>query len=209
MREDRHIMKRQPPAARSTLDIAYWLQTRSDSAGEALSQRKLHFLLYLTQAHFAAEHQGQKMMPATFLATEAGPLEPNIYQLFERGYFQIKGNEPSFATETYLHEIWARYGKRTAKQLEAIVQRDGVWRETLMRGSMLEIPVDLMFAAYGGGGVALPMNQRMGAGSDRQVKEQEYWTLSGKRAQKWVPGVSRSGGAARPSSDPDKSRRRS
>ncbi|MBM3503536.1 MAG: hypothetical protein FJX65_06630 [Alphaproteobacteria bacterium] len=184
-------MKRQPPAARSTLDIAYWFQSRSDSAGEVLTQRKLHFLLYLTQAHYTAEHEGQKMMPATFLATEAGPLEPNIYQLFESGYFKVKGNEPSFAIETYLHEIWARYGKRTAKQLEAIVARDSVWRETLMRGSMLEIPLELMFSAYGGGGVALPLNQRQGAGRDRQVKEQEYWTPSGKRAQKWVPGTPR------------------
>ncbi|MSO64858.1 MAG: hypothetical protein EXQ85_03490 [Alphaproteobacteria bacterium] len=206
-------MKRQPPAARSTLDIAYWFQTRSDSAGEPLSQRKLHFLLYLAQAHYAAEHDSQKVMPATFLATEAGPLDPNIYQLYEHGYFETKGAMPSFAIETYLHEIWARYGKKTTKQLDAIVGRDNVWRQVLNRGSLQEIPVKLMFSAYGGGGGVLPMNERAGAGADRKVKEQEYWTPTGKRAKKWVPGISRlsssapSGNSWSATARPAKSRR--
>jgi len=106
----------QPPAALSTLDIALWFRARSESAGDALSQRELHLLLYVPQAHYAAEYDGQKLMPAVFLALDAEPMEPNIFQLFASGRGALAGNDPSFGLETYLHEIWARYAARPASR---------------------------------------------------------------------------------------------
>lgn len=186
-------MTLQPPAARSTLDIALWFQSRSESAGDALSQRKLHLLLYLAQAHYAADHGGQKLMPATFLATDAGPLEPNMFQLFADGRCALPGNDPSFAVETHLHEIWARYGKKTGEQIATIIGRDGVWKAVLSRGNRIEIPFEALFRGYGGGGKAVPLAERQTetAAPDAPAKEKEYWTLDGRRAQKWVPGVGR------------------
>lgn len=198
-------MTPQPPAARSTLDIALWFQSRGESAGDALSQRKLHLLLYLAQAHYAADHDGQKLMPATFLATDAGPLEPNMFQLFADGRCTIPGADPSFGVETHLHEIWARYGRKTAEQIATIIGRDGVWRAVLSRGNRIEIPFEAIYRGYGGGGgggKAVPLAERQveraadGAAPEAPAKEKEYWTLDGRRAQKWVPGVSR--GAAAP-----------
>ena len=192
-------MTPQPPAARSTLDIALWFQSRSESAGEALSQRKLHLLLYVAQAHYAVEHDGQKLMPAVFLALDAGPLEPNIFQLFASGRCNLPGNEPSFAMETFLHEIWARYGRKTGEQILAIVARDGVWKAVLGRGQRLEIPHDALFRGYGGDGKAVPMGKRpteAATSAEAPAKDKEYWTLDGRRAQKWVPGVSRTQSSA-------------
>jgi len=184
----------QPPASRSTLDIAWWFQARCESAGEALSARRMHYLLYLTQAHYVAEHRGQKIMPATFLATQLGPVEPNIHQLFEGGRFVLEANDPPRMVEDYLVEIWNRFGKKTLKQLEGLVERDGAWRPVFRKGALLEIPAELLYRAYGGGADAVPLDRRSSAGQNRN-KEQEYWTLTGKKAEKWTPGVS-NGGAA-------------
>jgi len=185
----------QPPAARSTLDIAWWFQARCESAGEALSHIRIHFLLYLTHAHYAAEHRGRKIMPATFLATQAGPIEPNIHQLFDGDRFAVEAHDPPRPVEDYLIEIWSRFGKKTVKQLEALIERDGAWRPVLRKGALLEIPVELLYRAYGGGADAVPLDKRSSAGQSRN-KEQEYWTLTGKKAEKWVPGLT--GGPARP-----------
>ena len=182
-------MTPQPPATRSTLDIASWFHARSESAGETMSQRRIHYLLYLTQAHYAAEHRGRKIMPATFLATQVGPVEPNIHQLLEGGRFAIEANDPPRAVEDYLIEIWTRFGKKTVRQLENLVERDGAWRGVLRKGALLEIPIELLYRAYGGGADAVPLDKRSGAGQNRN-KEQEYWTLTGKKAEKWVPGLS-------------------
>lgn len=192
-------MTPQPPAARSTLDIALSFQARSESAGDTLSQRKLHLLLYVAQAHYAVEHDGQNLMPAAFLALDAGPLEPNIFQLFASGRCSLPGNEPSFAMETYLHEIWARYGRKTGEQILAIVARDGVWKAVLGRGPRLEISHEALFRGYGGG-KAVPMEERQteAAPAEGAAKPKEYWTLDSRRAQKWVRGVSRTPSSAAP-----------
>ena len=154
----------------------------------------MHYLLYLTQAHYVAEHRGQKIMPATFLATQVGPVEPNIHQLFEGGRFVLEANDPPRMVEDYLIEIWDSFGKKTLKQLEGLVERDGAWRPVFRKGALLEIPAELLYRAYGGGADAVPLDRRSSAGQNRN-KEQEYWTLTGKKAEKWTPGVS-NGGAA-------------
>ena len=96
--------------------------------------------------------------------------------------------------EDYLIEIWDRFGKKTLKQLEGLVERDGAWRPVFRKGALLEIPAELLYRAYGGGADAVPLDRRSSAGQNRN-KEQEYWTLTGKKAEKWTPGVS-NGGAA-------------
>lgn len=169
---------------------------RCDSAGESLPPQRLHYLLYLTHAHYAAEHRGRKIMPATFLATEVGPVEPNVHQLFEGGRLVVEVTAPPRVVEEYLTEIWSRYGRKSVQQLQGLVERDGAWRGVLRKGQLLEIPVELLYRAYGGGADAVPLDQRSSARQNRN-KEQEYWTLSGKRAEKWVPGAS-SPPAARP-----------
>ena len=72
------------PAIRSTLDVVFWFLERSDSAGRELSARKVQCFLYLAQAHFADQNDGRKLMPATFIATQTGPIEPTVYHIIRR-----------------------------------------------------------------------------------------------------------------------------
>jgi|TARA_B100000029_G_scaffold295235_1_gene288570 uncharacterized phage-associated protein len=90
------------PAIRSTLDVAFWFQNRAESAGERLAPQKLQRLLYLSQAQYAAVNKGRKLMPATFIVTEYGPLEPTIYHVFENGPPQLKALAPNARVEAFL-----------------------------------------------------------------------------------------------------------
>ncbi len=177
------------PAARSTLDIALWFQARSDSAGERLPPRKLHFLLYLAQALFAGENEGRKLMPGTFLAGETGPIEPNIYTLFEGGALERQPGALSLTVEEFLHEIWGRFGHESAKEIERFVQRDGVWEAVLKLGQNVEIPIELMSKVFAGSRV-LGLKKDREEASSRRDPEEVFLTPSGQRARKWVPGGS-------------------
>ncbi|MCH7696794.1 MAG: hypothetical protein IIB73_10990 [Proteobacteria bacterium] len=174
------------PAARSTLDIALWFQARSDSAGERLPPRKLHFLLYLAQALFAGENEGRKLMPGTFLAGEVGPLEPNIYALFEEGAPDRQPGSLSVAAEEFLQEIWGRFGHEPAKEIERFVHRDGVWEAAKKLGKNAEIPIELMTKLYAGSRV-LGLRQAREEAAARRDPDEVFLTPSGQRARKWVP----------------------
>ena len=113
---------------------------------------------------------------------------------FGGGRFVVEAHDPPRAVEEYLSEIWERFGGKTLKQLEALVDRDGAWRPVFRKGPLLEIPAELLYRAYGGGADAVPLDRRSSAGKNRN-KEQEYWTLTGKKAEKWTPGLP-SGAAA-------------
>lgn len=177
------------PAARSTLDIALWFQARSDSASERLSPRKLHFLLYLAQALYAGENEGRKLMPGTFLAGEVGPVEPNIYALFEEGAPKRQPGALSVVVEEFLHEVWGRFGRESAKEIERFVHRDGVWEAAKKLGQNAEIPIELMTKVYAGSRV-LGLRQAREQAARRRDPDEVYLTPSGKRAHKWVPGGS-------------------
>lgn len=177
------------PAARSTLDIALWFQARCESAGERLAPRKLHFLLYLAQALFAGENGGRKLMPGTFLAGEVGPVEPNIYALFEEGPPERQPATLSVIVEEFLHEVWGRFGGQSAKEIERFVDRDGVWDVAQKLGKNAEIPIELMTKVFAGSQVLGAQAVREHTARRRDT-EATYITPSGKRARKWVPGGS-------------------
>ena len=135
------------PAVRSTLDVSLWLLTRADSAVERLQPQKLQRLLYLAQAHFAGSRNGGKLMPATFLATELGPMEPNIYQLFENGQPEVPMGDPRAEIEDFLMGLWDRYGRRDTEEILEEIAADGAFSLALNRGRNTEITVELMAAS--------------------------------------------------------------
>ena len=177
------------PAVRSTLDVALWLLARAESAGEHLQPQKLQRLLYVAHAHYAGDHNA-KLMPATFLATKLGPVEPNIYHLFEGGTPRARMADPAPEVEQFLMAVWDRYGKRSADELLVAIRTDGAFTLALKRGHDNEIPHELLAAGYGGerGG-----SQRIRPAAKPDA-EPGYWTQTGKRATKWIP---RQGKAAR------------
>lgn len=170
------------PAARTTLDVALWLMARAESAGERLQPQKLQRLLYLAQAHYAVNNQGQKLMPATFLATEVGPLEPNVYYLFQQGAPSLVYADPSPIVEEFLMGLWDRYGNRPAEDLLTTIASDGAYALALKGGRNTEITLEILQAGYGGKSAVKVK------GGAKPAAEPSYWTADGKRATKWIPG---------------------
>ena len=83
------------PTVRSSFDVALWLWGRMHAAREPFNAMKLQNILYLAQAAWSIQHDGAKLMPATFLATRAGPIEPTIYHAFENGAPRLRVRPPS------------------------------------------------------------------------------------------------------------------
>ena len=173
------------PAVRSTIDVAMWLLYRADSAGERLQPQKLQRLLYLAQAHFAGEHDGAKLMPATFIASEVGPIEPNVYHLFEHGAPSLPLAALGAPSEEYLMGIWDRYGRKNAQELGDLARADGAYALAFNSGCDTEITAEMLAAAYGG------KRTKKVRGGAKPAADPTYWTQSGKRATKWIPGQTR------------------
>ncbi len=137
------------PAVRSTFDVVLWLLARGASAGMRLPAQKLQRLLYLAQAHFAAANEGRKLMPATFLATELGPLEPTVYHVFDGQPPKLKASAVKTEVVLFLDGLWSRYGQQSADDLLDLVKRDLAYRECLAEGERnVEIEIAAMADAY-------------------------------------------------------------
>ena len=173
------------PAVRSTIDVAMWLLYRADSAGERLQPQKLQRLLYLAQAHYAGEHDGAKLMPATFIASEVGPLEPNVYYLFEHGPPALPLAPLPAPHEEFLMGIWERYGRKNPQELGDVARADGAYALALNSGRDTEITPEMLAAAYGG-----KRTEKVRGGA-KTPADPTYWTQTGKRATKWIPGKTR------------------
>ena len=177
------------PAVRSTFDVVLWLLARGASAEVRLSAQKLQRLLYLAQAHYAAANEGCKLMPATFLASELGPLEPSVFHVFDGPLPKLKASPLKSEIMVFLDGLWARYGGQTADELLALVRRDLAFRECLDEDEAnVEIEVAALADAY-------RLNPPL---VEPPPDDREFWTMDGKKAEKWVPG----GGRQAPKSAP-------
>jgi uncharacterized phage-associated protein len=202
---------RTAPAVRSTLDVALWLRGRATSAGSRLSTQKLHRLLYLAQAEYGALNHGRKLMPATFVATEHGPVEPTVFHAFENGAPDLRVRVPAANAEGFLMNLWQQFGEHEAAELLSVIRSDGVFSATLeAEGRNAEISLEAMVNAYArralgaravpAPGVTLDALDRRARERDLKDRgltpkskpgEKEYWTADGRRAVKWVPGQKR------------------
>ena len=117
------------PIVRSTLDVALWFTERAESGGATLSSRKLQSLLYLAQAHFANANRGRRLMPAVFLAADAGPIEPTIYHIFQDGPPRVINTVPGAKVEAFLGQIWTRYSQLPDEELSDEVAQDRHYRD--------------------------------------------------------------------------------
>lgn len=187
------------PAARSSLDIALWFLATAQDFGVRLQPIKLQRLLYFAQVRYADRHGGAKLMPATFLATELGPLEPTVHHVFESGLTELGAKPPSREVETLLNEVWRRYGRKGAVELEAIVKADHAYHKALERG--LDSEIELGYFAAG----AAPEEKKATARKKPRPRKKRgeevpsvvgMMTMDGRRIRKWVPGMK--GGAAPP-----------
>lgn len=139
------------PATRSGIDVSFWLLERAAAERIGMSLPKLRWLLYLAQAHYAIAREGAKLMPATFIVGEDGPLEPTLDLVFQAGLENPWTPSLNDTVESFLDGFWQRFGALPAIALHKLVVGDPAWRKAQEYGPGAEIPVDLHRAAKSGG----------------------------------------------------------
>lgn len=130
------------PATRSGIDVSFWLLERAASERIAMSLPKLRWLLYLAQAHYAIARDGAKLMPATFLVGDDGPIEPTLDLVFQAGIENPWTPSLSDTAEGFLEGFWKRFGALPAIALHKLVVGDPAWRKAQENGPGSEIAVD-------------------------------------------------------------------
>ena len=139
-----------PPAVATTFDVVYWFIDQALNDAEYLQPMKLQRLLFMAQAYFAVAHKGRRLIPAIFVAHPTGPIEPNIYRLFEgekRPY--IDARLLSEEVEEFLKSIWRRFGSHSAEHLTRSILQHPPFVEAFTNAPGTEITLISMAKFYG------------------------------------------------------------
>ncbi|MBE88668.1 MAG: hypothetical protein CMM76_04415 [Rhodospirillaceae bacterium] len=126
-------------AVESTIDVAVWFLDRARLDDKYLQAQKLQRLLYIAYGFYGVKYHGRKLMPATFVAHELGPTEPNIFRLFEAGRPKIEEVRLPAEVENYLEEIWRRFNSHPIERLTQMVTQKGPYQDALQRGECEEL----------------------------------------------------------------------
>ncbi|TNE40055.1 MAG: hypothetical protein EP348_02745 [Alphaproteobacteria bacterium] len=139
------------PAIRSTFDILHWMTARAASSGRKLDKAFILKMLYLCQAFYGAVHDRRKLMPATFLATGAGPIEPDVYLALENNFVLSEAVAPSAEVEKFLSSVWGMFQDRSADELDMVLSKDTALAAAKARGRNSEIRLEEMAKTYKNG----------------------------------------------------------
>jgi uncharacterized phage-associated protein len=134
-----------PSAVDSVFDIAFWFSDRALNENEYLQPVKLQYLLYLSQSYFAVAYNGKRLVPAIFIAEEAGPLEPSVNRAWTRGRPTFDGDGPlTEEVKAFVDSVWRRFGHHSAEYLAKMCTRTPAYQAALRRGSRAEISLEHM-----------------------------------------------------------------
>ncbi|WP_373085338.1 hypothetical protein [Sneathiella sp.] len=139
------------PASRSTFDILFRLTAIARADDRPLETAFLLKLLYLCQAAYAAKNGRRKLMPATFLSTAVGPIEPDIFLVLKGGFKFQDAVELDREVETFLKSIWRACKDKTLTELDLMLSEDTAISAAAARGRNSEITLEEMAAAYKNG----------------------------------------------------------
>jgi len=138
-----------PAAVDSAFDVAFWFADTALNHNEYLQPQKLHRMMYLAQAYYAVSNKGKKLIPAIFVASEMGPIEPNIYAAMANGRPDIEVNlfMPD-GVEEFLDAIWRRFGHHSADRLTRMCKSTPAYKAARIKGNRAEIPLKAMTADF-------------------------------------------------------------
>lgn len=188
------------PAIRSTFDIVAWFEEQGSQSSVSLNSPTLMKLLYLSQAVYAAEHNSAKLMPATFLATDAGPIEPDLFIGMEHGVSLDDPVSPADHVEAVLTAVWQSFTDNS-ENIDQAISSDQAIAEAKKKGRNSEIQIDEMSASYPGGLSGFNEKgqvNRFPDGSHYDAKhsnldavpsenQEVRFTADGRSVTKWVP----------------------
>ncbi len=136
-------------AVLSTFDVVAWLKDRALNDGEYLQPVKMHQLLFLAQAYFAVAYRGQKLSPATFVADEKGPLEPDVWRVFASGRPYVESDPLPERVEHFLDSIWRRFGAHSVEYLADLLKAQSPYQAAFAEAPNTEITLKQMVEFYG------------------------------------------------------------
>ena len=158
-------------AVESVLDVALWFQDRARYENEHLQAQKLQRLLFVAHGHYAIQFAGRKLMPATFVAHEVGPLEPNIRRFFEFGPPNIPTLDRPAEVEEFLERIWRKFGHYSADKLGELSRAHPAYKMAIKRGYGEEIPFTTIIKGS----------------TENSKPAKEIKTADGRVATRWLP----------------------
>lgn len=128
----------------------FWFDDQALNDQEYLQPNKLHRLLFLSQAYYAVANRGRKLIPATFIVDNLGPIEPTVYQTFAFGKpYMIEAGPIAEPIEHFLSSIWRRFGQYSAESLSKRVATHQPVADALEKGIGEEITLESMIKFYG------------------------------------------------------------
>lgn len=138
-----------PTAVDSSFEVAFWFLDRAIEDGEYLQPQKLQRLMYLAQAYFGVLQNGAKLMPATFVARDEGPIEPTIFKALARGRPAIDSAPIDEVPRHVLDSVWRQFGSHSVDYLNKMIARHPPFADALAIGPSTEISLEAMIDFYG------------------------------------------------------------
>ena len=111
-------------AVRSTIDVALWFHDKAEATQTRLSAQTLQRLLLLAQARYRPMGLEIALMPAVFVPSSMGPVEPNIYALFEGGVPSVTRLPMAEHITAHLQSVWQVFGTMDSEALRQVVNGD-------------------------------------------------------------------------------------
>lgn len=157
--------------AQSTLDIIAWVLRASKEDDIPVSPLKMHCLLFIFQGIYGAVNPLKKLMPATFVTSSKGPIEPNIFKMFSNSYPPMAAPSLDPSTTDLLQRLWNRFGHHQDKFLTDKIVSTPSYQNINKKGPRTEITYEDIVATF------------------QEQKEKFDTTLStnGKLVKKWLP----------------------
>lgn len=188
-----------PPVVESAFDVALWFLDRALEDNEYLQPQKLHRILFLSQAYFAVANQGRKLMPATFIADEPGPVEPNVYRAFEHGRPYMEPGPMKEAVQHFLDSIWRRFGSHSAEYLSRQLANHPPVAAALKKERRTEITLAAMVKFYGAQRSERAARATEAPAVDQVLRPRVMRSSSGKpvNVSQWMPPAVKKGKSAK------------
>jgi len=123
----------------SAIDIALWFFDRATREGNNIQAQMLQRLTYISFGIYGARYHGRRLMPSVFVANELGPIDPNVYRVFEEG--RPKLSKPSLPTEVedFLEGIWAQFNHMSTDNLTKLVTQQAPYKTAIGKGNLESI----------------------------------------------------------------------
>ena len=155
-----------PTAVESSFEVAFWLLDRAIDDGEYLQPQKMHRMMFLSQAYYGALQSRAKLMPATFVAAEEGPIEPTIFRAFARGKPEVDVRPVSEVPRHVLDSVWRQFGAHSIDYLNKVICGHAPYANAYALGPDTEIIYDEMVDFYGAQGSSSDQSLPKGVQTD-------------------------------------------